>query len=60
MSSETVENVVDAATTGAANGESAQPVADQAETKEPRQRRQRTPPEELFDLSKPIPRVSVF
>lgn len=57
MSSETVENVVDTTTTGAVNGESAQPVADQAEAKDARQRRQRTPPEELFDLTKPIPRA---
>lgn len=35
----------------ATNGESTQPQGDQ------KQRRQRTPPEELFDLTKPIPRA---
>ena len=58
MASEQIETSVPVETTTAA-GESAQPAAaTEQQTKDGRPKRVRTPPEELFDLTKPIPRVS--
>ena len=43
------------------NGEAAVPATTTAgEQKPQRERRQHTPPEELYDLSKPIPKVRIF
>jgi len=57
MASEQIETSVPVETTTAA-GESAQPAAaTEQQTKDGKPKRVRTPPEELFDLTKPIPRV---
>jgi hypothetical protein len=53
MASEQIETPVD--TTTSAAEESAQP---EQVAKDSKPRRVRTPPEELFDLTKPLPRVS--
>jgi len=59
MSTEIAEPVVVVEpTTNGSTGEAVEAVAEQAQTtQETRPRRVRTPPEELYDLSKPIPHV---
>jgi len=62
MASEQIETPVaveaDATTATAIATDAAPAQAQQDGGKPMRQQRQRTPPEELFDLSKPIPKVS--
>lgn len=54
MASEQIETPVEPTTSAVEESESVQP--EQA-AKDSKPRRQRTPPEELFDLTKPIPKV---